>query len=255
MDGIGYYSNVVNSQTLPAGFNVAFPGAYATVQADSFRGNFIASIVNTASASIDAVYNQIVTMYCPTLKVVTLTTAGNGSQTPDLRRSDHAPFWDAGFKALFLSTSGNFRNPHYHTPNDSVETIDMAFFIKNVKAAILTLAELAQPEHSGIGESNTILIQLPAARAIIQNEVLPELSLAPNPNSGKFTAIISLHGLETVKLEILDHHGRLISVVKEGLLKTGTHEIEIDLNLAADHYLVKLTTNKGTVMHPLVILH
>ena len=255
MDAVGYYSNVVNSQTLPVGFNIAFPAAYATVQADSFRGNFIASIVNTASSWLDTVYNQVAAMYCPALKVLTVETAGTGTQTPDLRRSDHAPFWDAGYSALFLSTTANFRNPNYHTANDTVGSINMPFFLENVKAVILTLAKLAQPEHSGIGESNTVQLPLPAARTETEKFILPELAIAPNPNSGKCKAIISLPRQEVIKLEIMDHHGRLISVLKEGRVTQGTHEIEIDLNLAADHYVVKLTTKNGSVMQPLVVLH
>jgi Zn-dependent M28 family amino/carboxypeptidase len=41
-----------------------------------------------------------------------------------LDRSDHAAFWNAGIPALMLTSTANFRNPHYHQPTDTPETLD-----------------------------------------------------------------------------------------------------------------------------------
>lgn len=255
MDAIGYYSNEVNSQQVPFGFSTVFPAAYAQVQADSFRGNFITSIVNTASSYLDTVFNQIAMQYVPALKIISVQTQGTGLLTPDLRRSDHAPFWDAGKRGLFLSHGANFRNPNYHTPTDVVDSLNMPFLMNNVKAVILTLAHLAQPEHSATGESNTIQINLPAAIAAGTKEISPEIIFAPNPNNGKFKTRLTLPEQGNIRLEILDHHGRQVALLKEGFMKKGTHEIEVELNLAADQYLCKLITEKGLYMQPLVIVH
>ena len=58
---------------------------------------------------------------------VTLTVPGTGEATPDSRRSDHAPFWDSGYRAIMLTDTTNFRNPHYHQPTDTLETLNMEF--------------------------------------------------------------------------------------------------------------------------------
>lgn len=93
MDGIGYYDTTANSQTLPAGFGILFPTQEAAIIADSYRGNFLTSIVNTNSAHLDAIFTNLASTYDPALKVISLETAGTGTSTPDFRRSDHAGFW------------------------------------------------------------------------------------------------------------------------------------------------------------------
>jgi Zn-dependent M28 family amino/carboxypeptidase len=43
-------------------------------------------------------------------------------------RSDHLPFWLAGLPALQLTDTADFRNPHYHRPSDTLDTLDFAFY-------------------------------------------------------------------------------------------------------------------------------
>ncbi len=44
-----------------------------------------------------------------------------------LLRSDHAPFWRQGIPALMWTDTSEFRNPHYHLPTDTPETLDYEF--------------------------------------------------------------------------------------------------------------------------------
>lgn len=53
--------------------------------------------------------------------------AGHGQILPATRRSDHAPFWDQGYRALMVTDTADFRNPHYHRPSDRLETLDLDF--------------------------------------------------------------------------------------------------------------------------------
>ena len=46
---------------------------------------------------------------------------------PDLARSDHFPFWSAGLPAVLWTDTGNFRNPNYHRPSDTPDTLDYGF--------------------------------------------------------------------------------------------------------------------------------
>jgi len=43
---------------------------------------------------------------------------------PEIRRSDHGPFWDEGLPALMITDTSFFRNPHYHMATDTPETLD-----------------------------------------------------------------------------------------------------------------------------------
>ncbi|MHA1445053.1 MAG: M28 family peptidase [Candidatus Hodarchaeales archaeon] len=58
--------------------------------------------------------------------------------SPDLLRSDHTPFWKEMIPALMLTDTGNFRNPYYHTPGDTINTLDFDFIHKVAKSTLLT---------------------------------------------------------------------------------------------------------------------
>ena len=61
---------------------------------------------------------------------------------PDLLRSDHAPFWEKGIPAVFVSDTANFRNPNYHTPKDTPDTLDPAFFKGSAQHVVNAIAAL-----------------------------------------------------------------------------------------------------------------
>lgn len=63
---------------------------------------------------------------------------------PDLARSDHFPFWCAGLPAAMWTDTANFRNPHYHRPTDTPETLDYRFMaeVVDVVSALATSAAM-----------------------------------------------------------------------------------------------------------------
>lgn len=64
----------------------------------------------------------------PATRVVTASTLGPMDKLlPDLRRSDHFPFWLAGTPAVLWTDTGDFRNPNYHRRSDTPETLDYVF--------------------------------------------------------------------------------------------------------------------------------
>lgn len=56
-----------------------------------------------------------------------LPVPNNGKMISATRRSDHAPFWDAGYKAMMVTDTSFLRNPHYHKLSDRVDTLDLDF--------------------------------------------------------------------------------------------------------------------------------
>ncbi len=152
MEMIGYYSDEPNSQTMPAGFNLLFPVAQAELEANEFRGDFLTVVGNAASEQLNNSFVQAMDQYVPQLKRIPLSVPGNGQIAPDLRRSDHAPFWDAGIPALMLTDGSNYRNPNYHLPSDLPATIDIAFFTNCTKAVLAAAALLAEPINAGMDE-------------------------------------------------------------------------------------------------------
>ncbi|MBC7969244.1 MAG: peptidase M28, partial [Verrucomicrobia bacterium] len=80
--------------------------------------------------------------------MLTVPIPFKGLLTPDVLRSDHAPFWAKNIGAVMVGDTANFRNPHYHQPSDRPETLDRAFFtgatqrVVNAVSALLNSQKL-----------------------------------------------------------------------------------------------------------------
>jgi len=151
LEMIGYYSEEPNSQTLPFGFATLFAEQVAQIEANELRGDFIINTANTVSTDLLNAFNSAALTYVPDLKVITLQT---DLEIPDLRRSDHRPFWDAGYPALMITDGANYRNPYYHTPEDKSEHLNFEFMSQVVKATLATIAQQAGIVSLGYAEGS-----------------------------------------------------------------------------------------------------
>jgi len=106
-------------------------GAYLGLAANR-RSRGLLGIVERAMRTIDG------------LPVETLVLPGNGWAFPEARLSDHAPFWDRGYPALLVTDTAFFRNPHYHQPSDTVETLDLAFLERVTQGLVTAVKSLCQ---------------------------------------------------------------------------------------------------------------
>lgn len=145
-DMIGYASDEPDSQQIPPGLDLAFPDTYAEIEANGFRGDFIALMANTTAAAAAADF--IAQAERIGLKTALLALP-EGTETSalfaDLRRSDHASFWDQGYAALFVTDSANFRNGHYHCEGgpDEIEDLDEDFAVGVARATAGAAASAA----------------------------------------------------------------------------------------------------------------
>jgi Zn-dependent M28 family amino/carboxypeptidase len=64
------------------------------------------------------------------LPVESLVVPGCGETLPPVRLSDHCSFWDRGYRALMITDTSFLRNPHYHRPSDTPDTLDYPFLAK-----------------------------------------------------------------------------------------------------------------------------
>ncbi len=78
----------------------------------------------------------------PDLKVESITLPGNGGLVPAVRLSDHSPFWDAGYPALIVTDTSFYRNPHYHLPTDTIETLDLEFLTRVTQGVLEGILEI-----------------------------------------------------------------------------------------------------------------
>jgi hypothetical protein len=201
---IGYYSDEPNTQEIPFGFNVLLPGPYAMIQADSFRGNFIVSAANTASLELMNVYDSMAALYVPHLKVV---SAGLSIVPLDFLRSDHASFWDNGYKAVMLTDGADYRNNTYHTPADTVGALNFTFMSNVVKAVVASVAELAKIRHS---TSAVKQVTGPVNVREIGNDCNLNVSMGRDGGYLYFWSTCPLQHGST--LQLYDARGRLVTV-------------------------------------------
>jgi Zn-dependent M28 family amino/carboxypeptidase len=66
----------------------------------------------------------------PGLPVECLAVPERGLTLIAVRLSDHSSFWDAGYPALMVTDTSFYRNPHYHKPSDTPDTLDYPFLAK-----------------------------------------------------------------------------------------------------------------------------
>lgn len=114
MDMIGFGCYTPNCQKYPPGLPVIAQRDY---------GDFLAVVG-------DAEHLQLLSAFhSATLPVITLPIPLKGLFTPDVLRSDHAPFWYQGISAVLVTDTANLRSPHYHQSSDTVANIDRSFFV------------------------------------------------------------------------------------------------------------------------------
>jgi len=135
LEMVGYASEQAGSQRIPRGLPVRV----------SDKGNFLALIADRRSYRVlDAVLARAST-YLPDFPVVGLrVTAGLEKYFPVLLRSDHAPFWQRRMPATMWTDTSEFRNPFYHQPGDTPQTLDYGF-LRSVTQLLITSLLDGQP--------------------------------------------------------------------------------------------------------------
>jgi hypothetical protein len=100
------------------------------------KGNFIGIVGNLSSKGFtEALYRTFCTN--SDLPVVKLTVPLGGYLLPSVRLSDHSSFWDRGYKAVMITDTAFFRNPHYHRASDTMDRLDYGFMAQLVKSLLL----------------------------------------------------------------------------------------------------------------------
>jgi Zn-dependent M28 family amino/carboxypeptidase len=119
LEMLGYKSDAPNSQRLPPSLAPLYPSV----------GNFIGVVGNDRSRSLLEPFVRAMKTTAD-LPVEYLVVPDNGEAVPETRLSDHVPFWESGYRALMVTDTSFFRNPHYHQATDTLNTLDLKFLTK-----------------------------------------------------------------------------------------------------------------------------
>ena len=112
LEMLGYYRDEPGSQAYPPLFRHFHPD----------RGNFIAFVSNFRSGRAMRHAAQAFRAHSS----FPLETTATFGCIPGVAWSDHLAFWRAGYRAFMCTDTAFFRNPYYHSPQDTPEKLDYA---------------------------------------------------------------------------------------------------------------------------------
>jgi hypothetical protein len=99
------------------------------------KGDFIGVVSNEPSQSLALGLAKTLKQTTPELGVEKLVLPGRADEFVEVRLSDHCPFWEHDFRAVMLTDTAFFRNPHYHQATDTLGTLDIDF-IRDICAGL-----------------------------------------------------------------------------------------------------------------------
>ena len=132
LEMVGYRDSKPGSQTYPPYID---PALYPDT------GDFIAVVGNEPSGKLTHAIADGMQGASPDLKVERLVVPGRGDQFREVTLSDHSPFWENGIPAVMVTDTAFLRNPHYHQPTDTMETLDIDFIRETTQGILGFLAQ------------------------------------------------------------------------------------------------------------------
>lgn len=129
-------------------------GSIAYADSAYFRGDSILGVINLDMVAYDSNNNYIMDVITnnPSLTFANdVLTAYNIYQpvlmstkiVSNMGGSDHASFWNRGYKAILAIEDLNDFNAYYHTVNDNFNHVNVPYFVANTRAAIAALLSFA----------------------------------------------------------------------------------------------------------------
>jgi len=130
LEMVGYFSDRPHSQRFPApGLGILYP----------HTGDFIAVVGNLGSRRLTRQVKARMAGVC----ALPVHSINAPALLPGVDFSDHLSYWREGLPAVMVTDTAFYRNPNYHLPSDTADTLDyerMAEVVKGLYAAVCSLA-------------------------------------------------------------------------------------------------------------------
>ncbi len=107
------------------------------------KGDFLAVVSLPSSASFTYTWKKIY----DTVSRTPIVDIVGPSSIPGITHSDHYSFSHHGFPAIMLTDTAFYRNTHYHTEQDTFETINFRFLADHIYSTFQALKELANRQN------------------------------------------------------------------------------------------------------------
>ena len=126
LEMIGYFSDAPNSQ----GFqNEALKNIYPNT------GNFIVVVGKQGQEETVQKVQHLMKQTCK----IDVQSINAPVSLPGVSLSDHRNYWAQGFQAVMINDTSFLRNPNYHQPTDTIDTLDFDKMTEVVKGVYNTI--------------------------------------------------------------------------------------------------------------------
>lgn len=133
LEMVGFYRNEIGSQSLPPGIPRGLTWIFPK------RANFLAAVANPGSARLLWPFRRGFKRGSR----MPLFTVALPEAIQEIRRSDNSSFWDQGYRALMITDTSFLRNPNYHEPTDTPDTLDYDRMAEATRGVIEAVARLS----------------------------------------------------------------------------------------------------------------
>ncbi len=130
LESVGYTDARPGSQKIPVRLPIPVPDT----------GDFLGVVGNRRARGIMKLLEEAARVHVQELPVISHWFPLAGRFLPMTRASDHAPFWDYAYPAVMLTDTAFLRNPNYHQPTDTPDTLNYAFLANTARALAAALA-------------------------------------------------------------------------------------------------------------------
>ena len=155
-DPIGFMDARPGTQKVPAGIDRLYPGQTARLDERDRAGDTVVAIYRRSSARLVREWARCLAATIGPERVLLLRDpldlpfVGPALlAVPAARhfsRSDHVNFWRAGLPSIQVTNTANFRNPNYHRPSDTADTLDYETLARITAATALVIERLADAD-------------------------------------------------------------------------------------------------------------
>ncbi|MFM2386400.1 MAG: hypothetical protein RL660_1157 [Bacteroidota bacterium] len=192
--------------------------------------------INVASGANGQQYNYIVYTPGSALSFEVFATDQNADETLTLN-ANSALLLDGASNASFTSTATGNANEKKGTFTWTPSVTESKDFLVSVRA-----------NDGTFNKDFTVVLKRNQPTAITQTKIVNSITISPNPiATGQALAveISSTSALQNSAAEIFDATGKVISKLELGNLNAGTHAIQLNTNLNAGFYFLKLSHSGG----------
>ncbi len=156
-----------------------------------------------------------------------------------------------------LTDCANFRNPNYHTANDTLGSVNFQFLTGNVKATLATIASLAGIRHSSFVTSgylsligiHQISTEIPGKFGLMQNY--------PNPFNPKTKIKFDVPAGKDnfVKIIVYDITGKEITTLVDENFSPGSYEVDFNGdNYSSGVYFYRMITGDFSDVKNMILI-